>query len=242
MKLRPFFSYYGAKHRAANLYPAARYGAIIEPFAGSAGYATAHADRNVILGDLDHRIVGVWRYLIRVRESEIMRLPTEFECVDNLLVPQEAKWFLGFWIVKGASYPRRKPSRWMKEKKYAHSIWSPLVRDMVAAQVCRIRHWQVHEQPYDEMPNVAATWFIDPPYEGRVGRHYKHRRIDRVHLAAWCRKRVGQVIACEAQSATWLPFEPLASVPSMATRHGRRRSEEGVWYGGDVRGPDQFRL
>lgn len=29
-------------------------------------------------------------------------------------------------------------------------------------------------------------------------------------LATWCRSRTGQVIVCEQQGATWLPFTPLA--------------------------------
>lgn len=231
-RLRPFFSYYGAKHRAAPLYPRPEHGVIIEPFAGSAGYATRHHEANVILGDLDHRIVGVWRYLIRAKESEILALPVNFEHVNDLRIPQEAKWLLGFWIVKGASYPRLTPANWQKSGRYPTSIWSEITRARIAWQVGQIRHWQVHERPYSEMPDVVATWFVDPPYVGPVGRHYKHRQIDREHLAAWCRQRDGQAIVCGAQTETWLPFRDLASVPSMATRHGRRRSHEAVWLSG----------
>jgi len=61
-----------------------------------------------------------------------------------------------------------------------------------------------------------------------TGRHYRYGsdRIDFAHLGEWCRARQGQVIACEAQGATWLPFQPLASTKT--TRKGRR-SAEAVW-------------
>jgi len=228
-RLYPFFSYYGAKNRAAPLYPNPSHRLLIEPFAGSAGYSVLHHEHDVILGDLDHRIVGVWSYLIRAKESEILSLPVQFEHVNDLHVPQEAKWFLGFWIVKGASYPRLTPANWQKSGKYPSSIWSEVVRARIASQVGKIRHWQVHCRSYEEMPNVQASWFIDPPYVGRVGRHYLHHHIDRCNLGAWCLSREGQTIVCGADGEDWLPFESLATVPSMATRHGRRFSHEAVW-------------
>ena len=36
-KLKPFFTYYGGKYRAAPKYPEPVHGSIVEPFAGSAG-------------------------------------------------------------------------------------------------------------------------------------------------------------------------------------------------------------
>jgi len=45
----PFFGYYGGKFRAAPHYPAPLHKTIIEPFAGSAGYAMRHYERQVIL-------------------------------------------------------------------------------------------------------------------------------------------------------------------------------------------------
>lgn len=189
----------------------------------------------MILGDLDQRIVGIWRYLIRAKESEILALPVAFESVNDLHVPQEVRWFLGFNIAKGAASPRVKPGRWQKSGKYPGSIWSEMRRARIARQVDQIRHWQVHERSYEEMPNVPATWFIDPPYVGRVGRHYRHRVTDQLSLADWCRSRDGQVIVCGAQGEDWLPFEQLATVQSMSTaKHERRRSREAVWLGGSA--------
>lgn len=51
--LRPFFNYYGGKWRAALHYPGPRYDHIIEPFAGSAGYALRYYQRRITLVDSD---------------------------------------------------------------------------------------------------------------------------------------------------------------------------------------------
>ena len=67
MRLRPFFTFYGGKHRTARLYPAPEHGAVIEPFAGSAGYATRHHDRAATLGEKDETIAALWLYLTQGR-------------------------------------------------------------------------------------------------------------------------------------------------------------------------------
>ncbi len=73
--LRPFFTYYGGKWRIANSYPAPVHDTIIEPFAGSAGYAMRHAHKQVMLYDLDPMIVALWRYLIGASERRVRELP-----------------------------------------------------------------------------------------------------------------------------------------------------------------------
>ena len=62
--MRPFFTYYGGKYRAAPLYPSPTHANLVEPFAGSAGYALRYYDRQVLLVDADPVIAGLWRYLI----------------------------------------------------------------------------------------------------------------------------------------------------------------------------------
>ena len=71
--MRPFFGFYGGKWRdTPKYYPAPDHDTIVEPFAGSAGYSVRYADRNVILGEKDAVIFGVWDYLIRVPAHEIL--------------------------------------------------------------------------------------------------------------------------------------------------------------------------
>lgn len=74
-----------------------------------------------------------------------------------------------------------------------------------------IRHWQILRKPYWSLPDIEATWFIDPPYCGPAGRAYKYNQIDYTDLAEWCRSRKGQVIVCEGAGADWLPFRNLGT-------------------------------
>jgi len=96
--VRPFFTYYGGKWRAAPRYPAPRYSIIIEPFAGSAGYSLRYYDRQVVLVEKDPQIAALWRYLIKATASDFLNLPDvpEGMSVDDLNVCQEARYLIGF--------------------------------------------------------------------------------------------------------------------------------------------------
>jgi len=85
MKLKPFFTMFGAKWRAAPRYPKPQYSTIVEPFAGAAGYSVRYADRNIRLYELNPAFYGVWHYLIHVRPSEVMRIPVDLFHVDELV-------------------------------------------------------------------------------------------------------------------------------------------------------------
>lgn len=227
--LRPFFNYYGGKWRLAGKhYPPPEHETIREPFAGSAGYSLRYPDRRVHLHDTCPVICGVWAYLIRASEQEILSLPDvgHDESVDALSVPQEARWLIGFWLNKGVSSPRKTPSAWMRSGVRPGSFWGSRVRTTIASQLGSIRHWRVRNESFDQVPNEEATWFVDPPYEG-AGRHYKHGAsgIDYAALSKWSVDRKGQVVVCENYGATWLPFEPLAQSKTAREKH----SMEAVW-------------
>jgi hypothetical protein len=228
--MRPFFSYYGGKWRDARNYPPPAHATLVEPFAGSAGYAVRYPDRRVVLCDLDPVIVGVWNYLIRVSPAEVLAIPDvpANGTVDDLHVPQEARWLVGFWLNKANASPCRSPSAWRRSGLYSNSFWGPRVRETIAAQVECIRHWRIVECSYDACPvDGDATWFVDPPYRG-AGKYYRKSDagIDFAHLAGWCRSRTGRVIVCENAGADWLPFAPVGSTKT--TRAGRR-SAEAAW-------------
>jgi site-specific DNA-adenine methylase len=234
-RLRPFFCYFGGKWREAlKSYPEPRYGTIIEPFAGAAGFAARYATRKVILCEIDPIIAAVWRYLIKVTAKEILSLPdlVSEETVDNLIVSQEAKWLIGFWLNKGTSGPRKSPSTWMRSNVRPKSYWGAHIRQILASQVDSIRHWEIHNCSYVDCPTpLEATWFVDPPYEV-AGQAYRFgsKQIDYQHLGDWCQTRPGQVIVCENEGATWLPFQDLASVKaSPRSIAPNRRSKEVCW-------------
>lgn len=211
-------------------YPAPKHSVIVEPFAGSAGYSLRHHSNRVVLCEIDPTIAGIWDYLIRVSSREIMALPDlqPGSTVDDLNVPAEAKALVGMWLNRGVARPRKSPSKWMREKIRPGSFWGDRVRNTIASQLEYIRHWQIFNCSYELAPvDHEATWFIDPPYVG-AGHHYTHGSagIDFGSLAQWSRSRPGQVIVCENEGATWLPFRHLGSFKT--TRSGRQ-SKEVYW-------------
>ena len=230
----PFWRYYGGKFRTGPRYPAPTYGTIIEPFAGAAGYAMRHAERNVILVERYAVVAEMWRFLIRASADEIRRIPV-VEHIDDLpgWVPQGARSLVGFSLSSACTSPRRTLSAGkikLRALGRQYEGWCEAQRERVAAQVALIKHWTIIEGDYSAAPDTAATWFVDPPYQS-AGRHYIHSEVDYPALAAWCRGRVGQVIACEAEGATWLPFRPFG-----ATKAGpaTRVSHEVIWTRGEA--------
>ena len=228
--IRPFFTFYGGKYRAAPRYPKPKHSRIIEPFAGSAGYSMRYPDLNVTLVDADPVIAGVWDFLIRSTSTEIRALPlmSAGQHVDELAVCQEARWFIGFCLNKGRSAPSKTMSAWGCEPRYSQQFWGETIRERAASQVDRIKHWQIIHGDYTAAPDVEATWFIDPPYQV-MGKHYVHRLVDYEALATWSRSRRGQVTVCENEGATWLPFRPFLTLKANESRTGGKRSKEAIW-------------
>lgn len=97
----------------------------------------------------------------------------------------------------------------------------PLDQHRILAAIPRIRDWTIVEGSWDALPpeidGLRATWFVDPPYwvpddaAGTRGDGYRFgaSQIDFEKLGDWCQSRRGQVIVCEQDGATWLPFRPL---------------------------------
>jgi site-specific DNA-adenine methylase len=228
--LKPFFTFYGGKYRAAPYYPSPRHTSIIEPFAGSAGYAVRYHDRKVILYDIDPVIVGVWSYLIATPAAEIERLPLleAGRSVDDLPIPQEARWLIGFWLNKGSAGPCKTPSAWMRGGTRPNSYWGPVIRERIASQVDAIRHWKIEHASWNDIPNREGSWFVDPPYAG-AGKHYRHSDVDFAALAEWCRTRRGMVVVCENEGADWLPFTPFMRAKANPSKNGGKTSAEAIW-------------
>jgi hypothetical protein len=235
MNLHPFFTFYGGKWRVAPYYPQPQHQTVIEPFAGGAGFSLRHPERNVRLYDADPTICGVWHYLIHSSSGEILSLPSAVNHVDELHVPQEAKSLIGFWLNKGTTQPSKTPSKWMRTYQATQpgTYWGPTIRERIASQVDSIRHWTMSQASYEEIPNVEATWFVDPPYE-IAGRHYKFHDIDYPSLGDWCRSRSGQVIVCENAGADWLPFQTFRTIKGLEGRRGGKQSAEVLWMNNEA--------
>jgi hypothetical protein len=228
--LRPFWAYYGGKWRAAPHYPQPLHDTIVEPFAGAAGYALRHPHKKVILVEKNPKVAATWRYLLSVSPDEVRALPlvTAGQSVDDLSICEEARYLIGWSLNKGATTPCKTPSSWMRSGLNASSFWGPEWRERVARQVEHIRHWRLIEGDYTGAPDIEATWFIDPPYIG-AGKHYPTKVESFSMLADWCRTRNGQVMVCENEGATWLPFKPFRSIKGNESRNGGKVSREALW-------------
>lgn len=200
------FGYFGAKHRLAHTYQPPRYGTIVEPFAGAAGY-TCHwlirrKDLTAVLVEKDPAIADVWRQLLAMTPDEITAMPnvTKGEQTTSLLVAMSSSATSGIGSI--GTRGTAQVTEWMARD------WRRLRRD-IAWRRSHIdaERITIIEDDYRAAPDITATWFIDPPYQHQ-GHRYRHgsTAIDYAHLGAWCQSRNGQVIVTEAAPADWLPF------------------------------------
>jgi hypothetical protein len=179
----------------------------------------------VILIDNNQELAGLWKWLIGTDPEEIRALPTDLvpgSDIRDLEISDGAKLLIRHWQRVGMSTCWT-VSNWCGANT---GFWCPETRDAVASNVTKIRHWEVICGDYTEAPDIRATWFIDAPYKGLP--LFGSKAIDYVALAAWVRRRRGQVIACEQASAEWLPFEPFQEV--VTGRRNGRRAQEGLFY------------
>jgi site-specific DNA-adenine methylase len=217
------FNYYGSKLKLSDLYKIPSCDLIIEPFAGSARYALKYFQKDVILVDKDERIVKVWKYLQNASPHDIFSLPRlKFgQNLDLFNLSEDEYLFLSFMVAVGST--GRKSMTDYGNKSYDRNIRS------IANQLHKIKHWKIIHGYYNEIENQKATWFIDPPYQ-LAGQHYKEssKNIDFGELSEWCLGRLGQVIVCENDGATWLPFTKLTNLQGLKNK----KSVEVVYYQG----------
>lgn len=237
--LRPFWRYYGGKWANARRYEPPRFGVIVEPFAGAAGYSLHHHDQGVVLVEKNPVVAAVWSWLIAASPSDVLDIPDLPDSgeVADLDAPKPARDLVGFWCHEGSTHPGRRASTWGGRgvNPDRASGWNRRARERIASQVTKIKHWTIIEGDYTTAPDVTATWFIDPPYNSRAGKKYPFQPDDFAALGAWCRARSGQVMVCEQAGADWLPFRALAAFKS-ASGHGDGKpmwSEEVIWTAGE---------
>jgi len=210
------FYYYGRKKQIARHYPAPSYDTIVEPFAGAAAYSlhAEHWKKEVILVERDTRVAAIWRWLIEdATPSAVLALP-------DLKVGERSSEFLH--IVHAATKMAFK-YKTIKVTAVLERNWE-ISKRVMAANVHKVKHWQLIEGDYTLAPSCEATWFIDPPYKSSPGLGYNHGSdaLDYNALAIWARSRVGEVIHCEGEFGDYLPFEPFLSLPGVA---GKRSKE-----------------
>jgi len=188
-----------------------------------------HTER-VILCEIDPIVCAVWQYLVHVKPKEILAIPDVDPggCVDDLHACQEAKWLVGFWLNRATASPRKRPSKWMRDHIRPGSFWGDRVRQTIARQVEGIRHWKIFNRHLHRMSEASLGDVVRrSSIRGRrQALSVRVEQIDYGTLALWCKSRPGQVIVCENEGATWLPFRELADVK---TTRAKRRSKEVIW-------------
>lgn len=224
---------FGSKVQKAYHYPAPTHKTIIEPFAGGAGYSLLHSEHDVILYDVDTNITGAWDYLINASQVDIMSIPliVSGQDVASLKCSEGAKLVVS-WCLNQTGKPNKRLSSWGEyhNARGAACYWSAARRLQMAEISSRIKHWKVITASWESVPDIKATWFIDPPYVG--SKSYTFNSVDYQQLADWCKARKGQTIACERSGATWLPFKPLY-VGVTQRRFGassKKTCSEVMWY------------
>jgi site-specific DNA-adenine methylase len=214
------FYYYGRKKQIIKHYPNPNYDIIIEPFAGSAAYSL-HGDnwqKKVILIEKDAKVAAIWKWLIEEATlEEIKKLP-------DLKVGDRSSEFLH--IIHAAT----KMAFHFKTIKVTPVLarnWE-ISKRVFQSNLHKIKHWKMICGDYSKAPNVEATWFIDPPYQGESGMGYRHSSqfLDYQKLAQWALNRKGEIICCEGQTANYLPFRPLVELKGIAGKI----SQEVIFY------------
>lgn len=206
------FYYYGRKKKLVHHYPPPdhRLDTIIEPFAGSAAYAL-HGNnwtKRVILVEKDPQVAALWRWLIHEAT------PQDIRDLPDLKVGDKTSNFLQ--ILHSAS-KRAFSYKTMKVTPVLEMNWGINKHSMIR-DLPKVKHWEIIEGDYTMAPDVEATWFIDPPYQGEPGTGYDQSSsgIDYTALGSWCQQRKGEIIVCEGRGAAWLPFQDFVKFQGVA--------------------------
>jgi len=218
------FYYYGRKDRIAKEYPEPKFDTIIEPFAGSAAYSMKYHTKNVILVEKDPRIASVWNYLIGVSPEEILSLPLleKGESLNNdkfNYLSEEQKNVIGLFLNPGSAQPKKSPGNFC--------AWSEKNRLRLSEDVIKVKHWKIINDVYQTSPDIEATWYIDPPYQGNGGQYYRfgNKNFNYDELREWILNRKGQIIVCENSEANWMDFKPLVDIKGQ-----KRKTKEVIFY------------
>lgn len=243
-RLKSAFSFYGGKGRIAHRYPAPRHRMIIEPFAGAAGYSMywAEPDRRlrgggpghqVTLSDIDPITVGMWQWLKSREALEYIPRVPETITAGTLISERFVGWPAPMiHLLQAEANQGTQGARGVHDQvtTMGAKCW-PRVRRKLEWARSKCVYWTILQEPYYALPNVEATWFIDPPYQGDAGRRYRcgSQNIDFAHLAQWALARRGQVIVAEGAGASWLPFRPLMDRAGIKSRYQVSSRKELMW-------------
>lgn len=239
-KYKKVFSYYGGKSKIAHKYPAPVYDVVIEPFAGGASYSLLHHEHDVILNDKDPITASVWAFLLNPTALDTIHavLPktvAKGQTIDELVSADTDPGLIN--LIRGeiaqgclgATGYRKQVTTWGERD------WHQVL-PRLEYWIPRISHWSLTSSDYLNFTfakgTFLATWFVDPPYANAAGADYRTNDVDYAILGQWCKSCDGQVIVCENEGATWLPFKHLTARAGAFTGRDSRAKASGnevVW-------------
>lgn len=201
------FNYFGSKQRLAPTYQPPGYDVIVEPFAGAAAYSVywlkQRSDIEAVLFDVDPMVVGLWRRILEMSPDELWTYP------DPVVGQMSSDMLWGSCASATSSWRSVAAGRQFQVTEWMARDF-PTIKRRMAADLAEIGGGRIKvvEASWDTVPNMSATWFIDPPYQHQGHRYTSGNGIDFDLLGRWCQSRQGQVIVTEAAPADWLDFEP----------------------------------
>ena len=219
---KSLFSYYGSKSKIIHNYPKPSYDTIVEPFAGSAAYSLRYCNRNIILNELDYRVYSIWCFLL---SSDALDIAHKYldglsvkagDSIENIAQECPHPGFIEYLRAE-ANHGSQGTGKCGRKiiTMFGAKAWHRILPKLDYF-IPKIKHWKIINGTYEGLPNIEATWFIDPPYDGVRGKEYRCNTVNYNNLGEWCKNRIGQVIVCENTMAQWLPFEPLCKTGSAA--------------------------
>jgi site-specific DNA-adenine methylase len=243
MGFRSAFSFYGGKSKILDFYPAPKHDLIIEPFAGGGSYSLRHGEgRSVWLNDADPKVYGMWTFLRDDLPAWVERIPARVGVGDRAseLVPGAPEGLVSIMQAEANQGTQGARGTHDQVTSMGAKCW-PRIKDKLQWAHEKVQGWQITNLPYDQViPNpgafdlpfevaLSATWFIDPPYDNPAGRRYRQQVVDYGRLRDYCLSRKGQVIVCENQGATWLPFEPVVARRGIRSRYQKSNANEAIY-------------
>lgn len=226
----PLFKCFGSKWLSSRLLPKPEYDAIVEPFAGGAGYSLRHYEKSVKLYEKDEQVAFLWRWLIHKATSDkILEIPLNLPVGTDIreigLSPGQ-ELLLKHWQRTNNVGNCWTVSSW----GHLPGMWTANSRARVAEEHCAIRHWQcAGDDWHAAFDGRLATFLVDPPYQYNY--QYRQPPIDYEELAQSCLSATGQIVVCEAvcpksgRLPMWLPFVPWAERVTSRRVSGRKSSE-----------------
>lgn len=233
MRIKAPISYYGGKSKIAHLYPPPTHNLIVEPFAGSAAYSWLHRKgRSVWLNDLDSRTYSIWKFLTSPEACDIV----ETFVPDSVVAGQKISEIIPAELDGLVEICRAEANQGTQGAKGVHDQITSMgakcwkVKRKLREVIPEVANWKITNASYDDLANVEAAWFVDPPYSNKAGARYRTSNIDYDQLGWWVLGRRGQVICCENYGANWLPFNKLEHPRvSIRSRYQRANAQEVIW-------------